>query len=355
MDGLGDLAAWWTQQMRELVPARWRAGDDAGEAVLLVPYRDPGGDPAGFEAVRRRPGGTEIPLGRFAADAAGLAAARGLFAGSRKAPRLLLVPAPGEVLERTLHLPLATERGLARVLTWEMDRLTPFAADELFWDYQVLGRDRAADRIGLRLTVVPKAGLEPRLRALGAAGLAPVALAVRRLGGGLRVIGLAPPGAADAAGGPGRRAVAVAAGGCAALAVAAAALPFVLQARALGAVEARIERLRPAIAEIEALRRRAAGDAGAGAEGGVADGRRRPVLPTLAALTAALPDDTHLTALTLKGDALSLTGQSAAAARLIPALAAQPTFRDVAFAAPVTRAAGEGRADLFTVRADLGP
>jgi general secretion pathway protein L len=78
------------------------------------------------------------------------------------------------------------------------------------------------------------------------------------------------------------------------------------------------------------------------------------VLAVLAAVTDIVPDDTWLTELSLRQGRLSLGGQSPAAARLIPALAADPMFRNPAFAAPVTRAP-DGHADLFVIRAELAP
>ena len=88
-------------------------------------------------------------------------------------------------------------------------------------------------------------------------------------------------------------------------------------------------------------------------------------LQAIATLTGLLPDDTHLTALTLRQRRLTIAGQSADAANLIPLLSADPTLRDVAFLSPVTRAAQEQtqapaqgpareRAELFSIRLDVG-
>src|SRR5205823_11063156 len=58
------------------------------------------------------------------------------------------------------------------------------------------------------------------------------------------------------------------------------------------------------------------------------------LLATLAALTRALPDDTYLTEVTMQQRKVTLSGRSAAAARLIGALSAGEGVRNVAFAAP---------------------
>ena len=71
----------------------------------------------------------------------------------------------------------------------------------------------------------------------------------------------------------------------------------------------------------------------------------------LAALTAALPDDTWLSDLTLKDGSLSVDGQSGNAAGLISLLAAVPALKDPSFTAPVTRTS-DNKADLFSLRAE---
>ena len=80
-------------------------------------------------------------------------------------------------------------------------------------------------------------------------------------------------------------------------------------------------------------------------------------LRAIAALTEILPDDTWLTELTLRQRKLTMAGRSAGAARLIGLLSADPTIRDAAFAAPVTRAEGtraeSGGVDAFSIRAEL--
>ena len=78
------------------------------------------------------------------------------------------------------------------------------------------------------------------------------------------------------------------------------------------------------------------------------------LLATLAALTRAIPDDTYLTEVTMQQRKVTLSGRSAAAARLIGALSAGEGVRNVAFAAPVTRLEAL-RAELFTITAEVAP
>jgi general secretion pathway protein L len=74
----------------------------------------------------------------------------------------------------------------------------------------------------------------------------------------------------------------------------------------------------------------------------------------LAAATRVLPDDTYLTEMELQKRKVTLTGRSAAAARLIGPLAADGTFRNPGFTAPVTRVEAL-HTELFTINAEVAP
>jgi general secretion pathway protein L len=338
---LGEFLTWWTEQMLQWVPARDPA---AAHALILEPL--PGWQEVDVILRRRR---RDRPLGRFPLDGSGPP----LPPPAARAPILLRLP-PGLLLEREVTLPLAAEREPARVLAYEMDRITPFAAHEVVWTHAILRRDRARGRLHLRLSVVPRDALQPLLTALDAAGLAPALLELPDAAGTPRRIALLAPNSRRI-----RQLRRAACGLCAALAVAAIALPFVLQSRAGQRIEARIAALRPAVDEAEALRRRIAART-AGIDVIAAERQRLgDTLAVLAALTNLLPDDTYLTDLALRQGRLTLNGQSAAAARLIAALSADPAIRAPEFIAPVTRVNGAGGAaghdDLFAIRAAVAP
>lgn len=85
--------------------------------------------------------------------------------------RVRLCLGAGEALLRRATMPAATEENLAQVLAFEMDRLTPFRADEVYFDYRVIARDAAAGQLTLQLAVARRDVVDPRvqrLRELGA-------------------------------------------------------------------------------------------------------------------------------------------------------------------------------------------
>ena len=346
---IGAFFLWWGRQLWELLPASWRRtrpAHETGDAVLLTladarPGQRPGVD------VQRRRGRRQVALGRFVLDDAGLATLRAALGSARRGAIRLILP-PRLLLEQVVTLPLAAERGLETALRWEMDRLTPFPAEAVLWSWQVEQRDRARSRILVRLRLVPKAAVAAALDALATAGLSPTLLA-----------SAADPAVVVPMGGPaparrGTRALALAGSAFALAALAAIATPFVRQELAAERVDAQIEALRPDTDLAEALRKRLNDRAASAGVVAAEAARVGDTLRILEAVTDVLPDDTSLFSLTLRDRALTLTGQSGSAARLNPAIAADPAFRDPVFAAPVTRNEFTG-AEAFTIRTEARP
>jgi general secretion pathway protein L len=337
---LRDLVLWWARQMRALLPRRLLPDAERGDALLIA-----GQAPHLLLTLRRR--GRDVLLGRFGMTDESLAAANRAL---RRRPRqVILQVEAGTLLERPVELPLAAERDVDRVIGFEMDRLTPFAATDVVWQAVVTRRDQAQRQLLLRLSLVPRRAVQPCLDLLVRAGLTPTWLEGDTADGTRRRIMLAEHAAHRS-----HRPVVAAAGLVAVLVAAAVVTPFVMQWLAGDATQRAIAALGPRIARVEALRKHLA-DGSAGSDALAAERARvGNVLQVLATVTDLMPDDTFLTELSLHQGKLNVAGQSPAAARLIPALAAEPTLRNPAFAAPVTRAP-DGHADLFVIRADLAP
>lgn len=79
-----------------------------------------------------------------------------------------------------------------------------------------------------------------------------------------------------------------------------------------------------------------------------------PVLPMLATLTQALPDDTFLSSLQLQGRTVRMSGQSHNAAELMKRLGEIPGVADVRAPSPATRPPGANR-EVFTIELTLLP
>ncbi len=352
---LDELFGWWAGHMLSLLPHRLRRnGRETVDALVVA--ADEGLDPERprFLLSNRR-NGREAVLGRLALDGHGgieMADQAARASLGQRGRVVALRVAPSLLLERRLTLPLAAERDLGRVLRYEMDRITPFAAAEVFWSWELERRDRENGRLHLLVSLIPKAALARVIAALARVGAPPTLLETSSPAGSLRRIALRDESAARE--GSGRPVLIAASAICALLAAIALALPFVLQSLALASIEAKIEELQPRVTLAEALRTRLAARAG-GLDAIQAESARvGDALEAIAAITEILPDDTYLTALTLRQRQVTLSGMSAAAPRLIAMLTADPSVRNPAFQAPVTRSE-TGHADLFSIRAEMAP
>jgi general secretion pathway protein L len=79
----------------------------------------------------------------------------------------LFLGIPGtKVIFKSLSLPSPTEENLKEVLGFEMDRYTPFALEDVYFDFKIVKRDPARDLINVLLMVVKKDVVEFYLKLL---------------------------------------------------------------------------------------------------------------------------------------------------------------------------------------------
>jgi general secretion pathway protein L len=79
-----------------------------------------------------------------------------LSGGANRSRPVALIVGEASGLRRKVELPLAVEERLAQVLAYELDRLTPLRADELYYDFRMLSRNAARGVCVVELVAVPK-------------------------------------------------------------------------------------------------------------------------------------------------------------------------------------------------------
>src|SRR2546423_2540261 len=85
--------------------------------------------------------------------------------------RLALVLSPAQTLRKHLRLPQAVEENLHAAIAFEMDRYTPFRAEQVYFDCAVIARDYEARQIDIALAVAARSvvdGARARLENAGA-------------------------------------------------------------------------------------------------------------------------------------------------------------------------------------------
>jgi general secretion pathway protein L len=322
--GIAGVLAWWRRQLEAVLPGWAPRHLLAGDAIIIDVWdasQDPDAAlPATGQIVFRRSGRLRVvaPLDLTCPQIA------------RSASDTVILRLPEQlILRREMTLPMAAVRDLRAIIQSQMDRLTPFDASEVFWGTsQPL---RHGNRLRLTFYVVPR-------------------FRIARLLGRLADIGLAPSSLEDGADGIrlarlGTRKnprVAARLGLRAALVLGCLLVPLISQQRRLQATERRLEVLLPVERQILQLQAQIAAQTAAQRL------QQDSILRALALLSAALPDGTWLSDISVTGDRVSLDGESSDAAQLILALTETPGLRNVSFIAPVTRAPGGG--DVFSIQ-----
>ncbi len=161
--GLPAFLGWWLGELWALVPDRLKQRlhllPDRLWIIQLDEHR--------FRWQLQTPESTQT-LGELdlREDAAAPMARQWLEAQGDKDLQIWLQLLPAEVLRRPLKLPLAARENLRQVLRFEMDRHTPFQADQVVFDACVRQVDAAAALLDVELVLVPRQRLEALLERL---------------------------------------------------------------------------------------------------------------------------------------------------------------------------------------------
>src|SRR6195952_6074967 len=144
------LLTWWKQQMRDVVPASLRFSSPTWRRALIVVANQSDTSPADLFLLGR---GGEIALGRHSLTGTELRDTLQRLPAKSRFTTILRI-APELFLERDAVVPMAAERDLKRVIGYDMDRLTPFQADEAPWTPAIAKRDIEGHRLPVRVTTL---------------------------------------------------------------------------------------------------------------------------------------------------------------------------------------------------------
>jgi general secretion pathway protein L len=255
------------------------------------------------------------------------------------------------VLGKVLQLPAASRNYLDAIVTNQVERMTPWAADRVVFDYAPLEAEAGGEQIPVRLVATSRDVLAGTLANLARGGMKPALV-------GTSEDPLDQPSAVDLLQAGRlerrkalRRRVGVALAAVLVVGVAASALSGwrLYQAnRQLAAVNTELDAVR---AEIE--RARASSESAEGYQRLVALRRESvPMVLLLDKISEVVPTSTYLTELNVDGDEVRITGHTSEAPALIEILEASDMLSDVRFAAPTIRGEG-GTQDQFQILASL--
>lgn len=367
--GLAELGRWWLSELAPLVPRPTRAAlrrrrmrpvfvFEADTATLWVPVTR-----AAEIVMEPRP---PILLSGDAAAAAGRAAIdslTGLPGGRSAAPRVVIALPGRQTLRRTLSLPAALEENLKQALAYDLDRHTPFKADELYFDAAIIGRDPGRAEIRVDLAAVRRAIVDQALQAVQAWGGQVVAVVPDdpAVASASR-LNLLPEDRRPVVGTWRRWQVLAPLGLLAAVALIGLGLPIWQKREYAIALGRQVDAARAQAAVSEGLRaelERLTGEYNFALERKYA---YPPTVQVLDEITKLLPDDTWLTQMELKTSSrgkeaqreLMLRGESGNAGRLITLFEESKVFAQAAPRSPTTKIQ-PGPGEIFDLVAQLRP
>jgi general secretion pathway protein L len=318
---------WWGGELRALLPARCRAALARGAQWRLLQ--------ADGDAWLVRAPGVATPLARIDAQLSAAqqqAALREACAGIDPPDLHLALCLPaGQVLRKRLKLPLAAASNLRQVVAYEMDRQTPFSADQVDFDVLEDAPVADADHLGLELVAAPRQRLEPLLQRLQEAGIE--IDAVDALAGNRRLgANLLPPERRIRRVHP-RRRLNLVLGGLLAVLVVLGMLQWLHNRQSvIDRMQARVDAMHVQARSVMRLRKQLQASAGAASFLARQRAQSPTVLDVLQDLSKRLPQDTWLERFTLgKDGSVGMQGQSPQAARLVDLLKQSPYLSEPGF------------------------
>ena len=336
---------WWGGELAALLPARWRHAFGGGSIWFLLERRED------TWSVRRAgqlyasvqwsdtldPAEQQIALND---------AMRGVDPEDR---RLALCLPQAILLRRVLSLPLAARDSLQQIGAFEMDRQTPFRAEQVRYDVREITGTAPAGRFAAELVAVPRQTLDPLLERLRVSGIAVDAVDMAQ-GSDRLGVNLLPPELAQRRRHPRQNLNIGLAVACVVLVMLCLVQYLHNRQAALDAMQSQVDGMRAGAQQVNALRQQLQDNAGAA--GFLAERKQRmaSALSLLDDLSQRLPDDAWLERLNIDSSGqVGFQGQAKQAAKLVDALKASPVITDANFQGTIQADTSTGKERFYMV------
>jgi len=330
---------WWSSEILYFIPSRIRKALDHKERILLVSVHErdmhvallQGDEREQIESIRfRNLSAVELDAGQSEPDLA-----------LPDVDAVVVELHAAQTAQRRVSLPFGTEERIAEVLGYEMDRLTPYAMDDVYFHYRVAGRDADRRVIDIELAISLRRTVDDVLGRLKQRGINPSKVTLKGAHGSadqsLATVNFLPRDqrakfASRRTYLPSTLTVLAAL-----LAITAIAYPLVHQNLQLKHLNDEISKLGPAAIAAEQIR----DEISEAVRQGGFFAEKWTSMPTkirlLNELTRIVPDDTWLSRVQILGTTVRVHGESEGASSLIGLIEASELLSDVRFSSPVTK------------------
>ena len=338
---------WWTQELLAMVPPHVQKLLGGGREYLVLERDDNG------VALSHLKGTEETPLAHFSLDESGNESRKDYLSQhphlAELQPILRLSVAQG--LKKQIKLPMAAEENLQQVVSFELDRITPFKSDQVYFRTVIVERLKATRQLLVDLILTPQTKLDSILEDLTASGWQPALVFLS---------GDAKPGAYDLLPDkfkppksrlPGilNTILAITILTLAGIAI---GLPILTARTEANRLQAEVKKTAKIAQEVESMREES--EKLLHQARFLQDKKRdEPVLvDTLEEMSRLIPDGTWLNGLQFANRKAIIQGQSPSASSLIQGIETSKFFRNVSFVSPVTKDNSNGL-ERFQISADV--
>lgn len=342
--GPRSFLAWWSDALASWLPLRWRVLLGLTQDRLLIQRQ---GDELHlrWQEANQLRDIAQIPAPATSEELQALLSRR-----LAELPRWLLLPTES-VLHRRLLLPAAAAERLRDVVRFELDRQTPFTADQVCFDARILER-REDGQLEAELVVTPRVRFDMALQALEPLSADLVGVDVAAADGEPMGVNLLPSESRRAGRAP-HRGLHWGLASIALLALVFGAWQMLDNRRsAADAFETQMESRSAEARRVSAKRQQLVELT----QGVITLDQARASRPTtvevLDEVTRRLPDNTYLEKLSIEGQRLLLIGLSPEASGLVARLQDSPLWRNPALSGALQPDA-RSRLDRFTLTAEL--
>ena len=362
---------WWLRELDFLVPEKIRQLISEKQGFIIVrpegnqlaltyvhSARD-GGDaasqPGASEASRQAESVTILER-----NASGIEQYKALMAKDERLAKaeLILRLTGQEAIQKELALPAAVKENLFQVVAYELDRYTPFKAEQVYFAVKPLEGENEPGQIRVMLVLTPKETLDALYEDIKAMGMSPLFVDYEALPNDLEQrydgYNLLPEGLREKTANAPRLIYTALIAAVFLLLGAALALPVLFEYQSVKALQKKIDTIEKGAKEVKALQLEI--DAMIDETRLlIAEKSAAPaVVDMLNTLSALIKDDTWLTYAQYSDGHLQIQGQSPAASTLIGVLEDSPLFANARFVSPVTQDKTSGR-ERFQITVDVTP
>lgn len=268
----------------------------------------------------------------------------------RETEIMLLLPAH-KVLVKSMTLPVNAKDNIREILGFEMDRQTPFSADQVYFDYQILDSGNN-DKLQLELFVAKKNVIEDLLSAAKNCQAQVQRITLKRNNCLHQDLNFLPANLQEPTLKKADKLTLVLAACSLLLFIAALYLPLSSHERSLAKLGTQVNKKRVQAKELLALTMERENILSRSRFLIDRQSNRIAAIDIVDELTRILPDDTWLNRLVIRDDKIEIQGESNTATAIIQLVENSAYFRDAQFRSPVTRNNATDK-DKFNVSAEI--